>query len=543
MTDAQRRGRDAFERRAWQDAHAQLAAADLESPLAPDDRERLAIAAFLIGRDRDVLDHLARAHQEHLDQGHPAHAARCAFWLGFRLIDSGDHAQGGGWLARAGRVLDDGKLDCVERGLLLLPVGFQHMATGDFAAAYDTFSQAAAIGQRFGDRDLVILARNGQGRSLIPQGRIPEGAALLDEAMVGVTSGEASAIVAGMVYCSVLSACHEMFDWRRAREWTAALTRWCAAQPDLVPYRGECQVRRAEVLRLQGAWPNAMEEAQRAQLALSSPPGQPAVAAAFYQVAELHRLRGDFAHAEEAYRQAAQWARKPQPGLAQLRLVQGQVDAARAAIRRTLDEAKLPRVRAMALGPCVEIMLAAGDIAAARAAADELAEIATHFDAPFVQAVSAHAQGAVLLAEGDKRGALDVLRAAWSAWLELDAPYEVARTRVLMGLACRQLADDDAARVELDAARNTFRSLGAAPDLARLDALARPGKAAAPGGLSAREIEVLHSIAAGKSNRAIAQELGISEKTVARHVSNIFTKLGLASRAAATAYAYQHGLV
>ena len=543
MTDAQLPGRDAFQRRAWKEAHAQLAAADRAAPLGPADRERLAVAAYLSGGGRDALDQLARTHQQFLEQGDPARAVRCAFWIAFQLIDGGDLAQAGGWLARARRLLDDHNLDSVERGFLLLPEAFQHIAAGNFAAAHDTFGQAIAIGERFGERDLIFLARHGQGRSLIQLGRIAEGAALLDEVMVGVTAGEASAIVAGLVYCSVLSACHEMFDWRRAREWTAALSRWCAEQPELVPYRGECLVRRAEVLRFQGAWPDAMVEARRAHELLASPPGQPAVAAAFYQVGELHRLRGDFAPAEDAYRQAAQWARRSQPGLAQLRLVQGQVDAAHAAIRRILDEAKQPRARALALAPCVEIMLAAGDVPAARHAADELAQIARDMSAPFLRAVSSYAQGAVLLAEHDARGSLDALRGACNTWLELDAPYEVARTRVLIGLACRQLADDDAARVELDAARDAFRALGAAPDLARVDALARPAGAAAPGRLSARELEVLHLIAAGKSNRSIADALRISEKTVARHVSNIFTKLGLASRSAATAYAYQHGLV
>jgi DNA-binding CsgD family transcriptional regulator len=540
--DALPRGRQFFARRRWEDAFTQLSDADAKSPLAAEDLERLATAAFLTGRHAESAEAWTRAHQEFLHGDDVERAARCAFWLAFGLMNQGEQARAGGWLARARRLLDDGQRQCVEQGYLLFPTALQRIFGGDNAGAFATLSEAAAIGERFGDPDLTALARHGQGRALLRMGDTDGGVMLLDEAMAAVEAGEISPLIAGDIYCSVIEGCHEIFDLRRAQEWTAALTQWCESQPDLVPYRGQCLVRRAEILQLHGDWPEAIGEVQRACEWLLRPPPQRAVGAAFYQRAELHRLRGEFVEAQEAYRQASQWGRKPEPGLTQLRLAQGQIDAAQAAIRRVADETPDRRARSVLLPAYVEVMLAIGDVEAARGAADELNDIAGELDAPLLHAHADHARGAVLLAEGDPQPALMVLRQAWSGWRELEAPYEAARARVLIGLGCREMGDAEAAEMELDAARCVFQQLGATPDVARIDALSRRTSSEPSHGLTARELQVLRRVATGETNKAIGRELFISEKTVDRHVSNIFTKLGVSSRAAATAYAYEHQL-
>jgi ATP/maltotriose-dependent transcriptional regulator MalT len=417
------------------------------------------------------------------------------------------------------------------------------LGAGEPTAALELFGQALDAAERFDEPDLRALGRLGSGQALIAMGEVERAVRSLDETMVAVEAGEVSTVVAGIVYCAMVLACQELLDLRRAQQWTAALTRWCAAQPDLVPYRGQCLVHRSEIMALHGAWHDAMEEAQRAaERLLDPPPGQPAAGTAFYQQGELHRLRGEFALAEGAFREASTWGREPQPGLALLRLAQGRVDTATAAIRRVLDEASDSVSRSRLLPAHVEIMLAAGDVPVAAAAAAELSRLADGLGAPFLAAVAAQARGAVLLAEDDARGALVALRRAWQAWQDLEVPYEAGRVRVLIGLACRELGDHDGAQMELDAARLVFRQLAAAPDLARVDGLS--GRATARSrGLTARELQVLRLVATGETNRAIAAALVVSERTVDRHMSNIFAKLGVSSRAAATAHAYDHGLI
>ena len=344
---------------------------------------------------------------------------------------------------------------------------------------------------------------------------------------MAVTAGEVSAIAAGDVYCGVISGCQEIFDWRRAQEWTIALTRWCAGQPDMVHYRGQCLLRRAEVMQLRGAWLEAMEEARRARERLVEPPGQPGLGAAYYQLGELHRLRGELDEAETAYKEANRHGRMPEPGLALLRLAQGEVEAAVASIRRVVQESQAPRTRPRVLAAAAHILLAAGDVAAARAAADELAALAVAIGAPYLIALSAQITGAVRLAEGDGRQALRSLREAARVWQELKAPYEVA----CAGAAGSRLPGAGRRQWLRGRAQYGLRGLSAArrARLERIEQRRRAHAVAEPTGLTPRELQVLRLVAAGASNRAIAGQLRISERTVARHVSNIFVKLGLSS--------------
>lgn len=536
---ARSQGAEFFERQQWAQAYALLSTADREESLPAEDLERLAMAAYLVGKDADSFDVLARVHNEFLKAGETRRAVRAAFWLGFSLQAVGEHARAGGWIARGQRLLDDCE-DCVEHGYLMLPPAVQTMFSGNAAAALEQFIEIAAIGERYRDNDLVTIARMCQGQALIKLGQSAAGVSLFDEVMVAVTTGEVAPPFSGLIYCAVIETCSQIFDLRRAQEWTGALSQWCESHPDMVPYRGQCLVRRAEIMQLRGAWADALAETQRARDTLAQR-GERAAGFALYQLGELHRLRGEFADAEESYRQASEWGCSPQPGMARLRLAQGEIDAAKASIKRVLDEAG-DEVRPRMLGAFVDIMLEAGDVNAARGAAADLSSLAQTLQSPYLGAVAAQATGAVQLADGNAREALSSLRRASTAWTELAAPYERARASVLIALACRALGDEDTAQLELGLAQRAFESLGAAPDAARAATWREKPAAKASGGLTDREVEVLRLVAAGKTNKAIAEELGISEKTIARHVSNIFMKLGVSTRAAATAYAYKHDL-
>lgn len=510
---------------------------DQTQHVAVEDRERDAEEAFLAGRLDDAVQAWTHAHTEALQAGEVARAVRAGFWASFALLNHFDLARGGGWVDRGRRLLDEHRLEVVERGYMTYCAALRTIFGGDPARGYESFGEAATTASRYGDRQLTTLAQVGMGRCAIYLGRFAEGVALLDEAMVSVLAEEVSPIAVGDTYCTVIEGCQELYDVQRVREWTAAFGRWCDERPGVVMYHGDCLMRRAEVMQLSGEWRDAVEEADRACARLASVPGSPIIGAALYLRAELHRLRGEHHEAELVYSRAHGAGRDPQPGLALLRLGQGRTDAARAAIDRALEECEDPLSRCRLLAAQVEIARAAGDVEAARQAATELAGTANQLNAPYLRAQAATVTGALLLDVGDSTSAASTLRKAVAEWNALEAPYEAARARELLGAAYRRLGDEDGERLELSAAARTYKQLGATPDLVRLEA-----PAPADGPLSPREVEVLRLVARGASNKVIAETLVISQKTVERHLSNIFTKLGLSSRSAATAYAFEHGL-
>lgn len=536
------RGRACYEQRRWADAVDALLRAQRVEPLAREDLDRLAWSAALIGDDDQFLKALESLYQACTGIEDWQQAAKAAFWIGFRLVSTGAAGRGAGWLARAQRHVDDVGRDCAERGYLLLPTIFRQLGENENVAAEDAARKAVEIGRSCGDADLIAIARNLQGRALLYQSRVDAGLALLDEVMISVTSGELSPLVTGLVYCNVLTTCQRIHAFDRAREWTDALASWCGRQPQLITFTGSCLVHRSEIMQLGGDWPQALEEVRQICEHVCREEDPEVFAAACYQRGELLRLRGDFAASEAAYQLANQHGRDPQPGMALLRMAQGRLAEAASSINRVVSTTKPVWRRAQVLPAFIEIMLAAGQLGDAHAAADELQAIARDFGTEILGAMAAHAHGAVRLVEDDPQSAVQPLQHALSVWHRVGAPYIAARIRVLLAAAYRELGDHGSADLELAAARGVFEQLGAKADLSALGVVSEARDNAAQA-LSRRELEVLCLVASGMTNKAIAAQLSLSERTIDRHVSNIFAKIQVSSRSAATAFAYQHKIV
>ncbi len=540
--DLVRRGRAAADEKAWAEANRLLTEADGLEPLGADDLVVLATTWYMLGRDPEQVEALERAHQLYLAAGQTLPAVRAAFWTAINLALRGEWESAGGWLGRAHRLLEQHGGDTVEAGYLLMPQAIQAAMAEDHDAAVTATSQAIEIGQRFGEPDLVALAVYEQGRGRIRQGNLAEGLQLLDEAMVAVLSDDLSPLVTGLIYCGVIEGCHSVHALRRAHRWTDALSAWCAGQPDLVAFTGQCLTHRAELMQFKGDWDAALAEAEQAGRRFRKGMSQFPAALAFYRQGEVHRLRGNSAAAEEAYQRASRWGWMPQPGLALLRLAGGDLTAAVTSITTALAQLDHPVERSRILPGAIEIHLAAGDVDAAATATEELTGIAADYPTETLTALVTTAAAAVRHAQGRHEEALALYARAKTLWSRLEAPYDVALARLGLAETAAVMGDADTAQLEAAGAAEVFDTLGAAPAAARARALIGDPQTNSHT-LSPRELQVLALVADGLTNREIAATLILSERTVDRHVSNMLTKLGVATRTAATSYAYEHGIL
>ncbi|SNR59751.1 regulatory protein, luxR family [Haloechinothrix alba] len=532
--------REAYSRHDWHSACKGFAAAREQGELSPDDCHAAAKSAWWLGRIAECLEGFEEAYRRFLAAGQPLQAAMSALLLGIHSQERGETARGSAWLSRVRRLVAD-EPDSAVHGYLLYTDMFATMGDGDVENALSYARRMEALGNRLGDPNVAALGVLGQGRALVKQGLVGDGLSLLDEAMLAAVSDQLDPTWAGAIYCHLMDVCQELLDLRRAVEWTMVATRQLDVHPEVSTLPGICRVHRAQVLQVQGDWRRAEREASRACQDMSHVHVLSA-AEGHYELGEIRRLKGDRTGAEESFKHAHRLGRDPQPGLALLRLTEGRVDVAVGSLRAALACERNDRLkRARLCAAQVEVATVAGDLTTAAGACAELESTAHAYGSSGLEATASQARGRVHLAEGSASEALAALRAACRSWQDLDAPYEAARTRVLIAEAYRALGDDSAVELELEAARVVFQRLGAATDARH--AAERAASAPLPGGLSDREVEVLRLVATGRSNREIAAELVISEKTVHRHLSNIFGKLELSSRTAAAAFAYDHGLV
>ncbi|MBB4932761.1 DNA-binding CsgD family transcriptional regulator [Lipingzhangella halophila] len=536
--------REAYADFRWNDAYAQFRAAREAGGLGIDDLAALADAAWWLGRNDESLTLAEQVYRGHLQHEDAARAAQLAVEVGFLWLLRGEPTIGSGWISRATRLLDDVP-ECGAHGYLRYLEAAEALDQGRLADALDAAQYMRQVADRCDDRTLYAGGLVTEGIAVVKQGRVGAGLAVLDEAMLPVRAGEVAPKWVGNLYCQLMSLFIEMADVRRARDWTAATERWCDRHSSPAMFAGVCRVHRAQLLRLAGAWRDAEQHAAQACRDLADM-NVGVVAEGHYVLGELCRLRDDLAGAQAAYDRADELGRDPQPGRALLRLAQGRGDAAARELRTALSGTDQPLGRAPLLSAQVDVAAATGDADLARRAAGELGDVADTYGTAGLVAAARQAGGTARLVMGEAERALPLLRDAMRRWRALDARYDAARVRCLLARALHALGDGDAAVRESATASAVFAELGAAGaagDFVTPPEADAAGEGVLPGGLSPREAEVLTCVAAGLANRRIAGALAISERTVERHLANIFRKLGVASRTEAAGYAFEHGLV
>jgi DNA-binding CsgD family transcriptional regulator len=517
--------------------HARLGPLD-PATLSGAELDDLADACFWLDRPDDSTARRALAHAAHAAAGDAGRAALSAWRVFYDHYLVGELVVAAGWLERA--------RTCAARATDARPAGWIAIADADLALARGTPAvaralacEAAEIGAAVGDADLVAMAGQAEGRSLVALGRAGEGLARLDAAMVAVVAGEVDPTFTGWVFCNVLGTCHDLADLRRASEWTDAAVRWCEAQRGGLLYRGLCRLHAVELRCLRGDWAGAAVDARRACDELTA--HDPRYAGeAHYLVGEVRRLLGDLDGAVTAFDRAHESGRPPLPGLALVQVARGGAPQALRTLQDALgDGVAAPAQEADLLAATVQAALAAVDQPAARSAAERLRALAVASGSDLVDALALAAEGAVLLADGHHDATVR-LRAAWVACTRLGLVGHAAHVQVDLAAAARRDGDHDAADRALRTARTTFERLGAVREVASVNALLRPSTGAL---LTPRQLEVLRLVARGATNREIGAVLFVSEHTVARHLANVFARTGTSSRAAATAWAYERGLV
>ncbi|EAR17111.1 helix-turn-helix transcriptional regulator [Robiginitalea biformata] len=526
----------------WTETYNRLKSSSRDS-MSADTLATYATAAYLTGRDEESFDLMDRAHRAYLDKQDRSRALRCIFWLGLMLMNNGEMTRSSGWLSRGMKLLESAPRETPsEKGLFLIPKALETLSRGLPKKARDLFSQAAGIGEKCKDNDLLALGQLGKGQALIHSGAIKSGGKLFDELLVVVDAGEVYPIVSGIVYCAVIETCRKVWDIRRAQVWTAALTKWCSAQPDIVPFKGQCMARRGEILQLQGDWHRALREVDSACNLLARYRSG-AAGEAYYRKGELYRLLGSYKEAESCFGQSANWGRKPQPGLALLRLAQGKTETATTSIQTALRETHDSYTRMELLPAAIDIWVAGESLQEANEGLKELRDGIGRVDAPLLKAQAAYASGLVRFAEGNLQDALEHLNEALNHIHVGSLPYLYARVRELKGRAYLEVEDRENCTLELSGARWVYEQLRAKPDLERIQPVLHKTREHPTRRLTLRELQVLRLIASGMTNKSAARELFISERTVDRHVSNIFDKLGVSSRVAATVVAIKHKLI